>query len=196
MVEQMEKNRVRLDLFSNPEFDRGRSKLTELLWLLFAGWLVASHLPGSAWRRGLLRLFGAQIGKGVVIKPRVSIKFPWRLTVGNYCWIGEGVWIDNLGQVTLGAHVCLSQAAYLCTGSHDWSAERFDLIVLPITLETGSWVAASARIAPGSVLAEGAVVSMGSVFKGHSNPWTIYKGNLAVAAKTRRTVQPMGKVLD
>lgn len=156
----------RLDLFENPDFDRGASKLKELLWMLLQAWLFSSWLPGSGWRVRLLRGFGARIGTGVVIKPHVTVKFPWKLAVGDHVWIGERVWIDNLAQVTVGDHACLSQGAYLCTGSHDWTDPRFALIARPIRLGTGSWVGARASLAPGTVLEDGAVLAMTALGRG------------------------------
>lgn len=167
---------VRLDLFTNSEFSRGASRLTELCWMAVSGLLVESWLPGSGWRRQILRAFGAQIGKGVIIKPRVRIKFPWRLTVGDHTWIGENVWIDNLATIRIGSHVCLSQAAYLCTGSHNWATENFDLIVRPIDISDHVWVGAKAILAPGTELRTGVVLSMGSLAKGKLQPWSIYSG--------------------
>lgn len=151
---------MRLDLFSNSEFSRGASRLTELLWILLSGLLVTSWLPGSGWRVWLLRTFGAQIGRGVVVKPGVSVKFPWRLHVGDHVWIGERVWIDNLAEVTIGSHSCVSQGAYLCTGSHDWAEQHFGLVTRPIMIGRGCWVGAFACLAPGTVMEDGAVLSM------------------------------------
>ena len=88
----------------------------------------------------LLRAFGAQIGRGVVIKPDVRIKFPWRLVVGKHTWIGQEAWIDNIAEVTIGSHVCISQGVYLCTGSHDHRKRAFDLIHKPIRVGDGAWL--------------------------------------------------------
>ena len=167
---------VRLDLFANAKFSRGASRLTELCWMAVSGLLVESWLPGSGWRRQLLRAFGARIGKGVIIKPRVRVKFPWRLTVGDHSWIGEEVWIDNLAKVTVGSHCCLSQGAYLCTGSHDWTDPRFGLITRPIELGDGCWLGAKASLAPGTQVEPGAVVAMGSVASGQLAAWTVHAG--------------------
>ena len=92
---------------------------------LLRSWLI----PFSRVKVVVLRTFGASIGRGVRIKPGVKVKFPWRLTVGHHCWLGEDLWIDNLAEVRIGAHCCLSQGVYLCTGSHDWSRDTFDLII-------------------------------------------------------------------
>lgn len=154
---------MRLDLFTNPDFDRGAPRWKEMLWLALQGLLFSSWLPGSGWRRHLLRAFGAQIGNGVVIKPRVRVKFPWRLKIGDYSWLGEAVWIDNLAAVTIGSHSCLSQGAYLCTGSHDWSDPQFALLVRPITIGYGCWVSARATLAPGAMMEDGAVLAMGAI---------------------------------
>jgi putative colanic acid biosynthesis acetyltransferase WcaF len=177
--------KVRLDLFTNPEFSRGASRATELGWIILSGLLVESWLPGSAWRRLLLRIFGARIGTGVVIKPRVRVKFPWCLEVGENAWIGEAVWIDNLDRVTIGANACLSQGAFLCTGSHDWTKESFDLITKSIQIGEGAWVGAHSIVAPGSTIGEGTVLTLSSVGMGELASWTIYSGSPARAIKKR-----------
>ena len=152
---------MRLDLFRNSQFERGRPRWIEALWICVAGVSVSTWLPGSAWRRTLLRAFGAQIGTGVVIKPRVRVKFPWKLKVGDHSWIGESVWIDNLDQVTIGAHCCISQGAFFCTGNHRWDKETFDLVTRPIVIEDQCWVAAMVRLAPGTCMRKGSVLGMG-----------------------------------
>ncbi len=151
---------MRLDNFSNSDFDRGASRLTEIAWTVIQGLLFSTWIPGSLWRCILLRLFGARIGLGVVIKPNVVIKFPWRLVIGDHVWIGERVWIDNLSLVRIGTHTCLSQGAYLCTGSHNWSDPNFALMTTGIDIGQGCWVGAFAKLAPGCRLKDGAVLAM------------------------------------
>lgn len=165
---------MRLNLFRNTTFERGASRPKEAFWFLVSGLFVESWLPGSGWRVALLRLFGARMGAGIVIKPGVKVKFPWRLCVGDHSWIGEKAWIDNLGQVTIGSHVCISQGAYMCTGSHDWSSKKFDLIVAPITISDHAWICAYTTMAPGSNIGEGAVVTMGGLVSGRIDDWTIW----------------------
>ena len=159
-------SRVDLRNFNNAWFQRGRPKLVEALWVVASALFVASWLPGSAHRRLLLRLFGAKIGKRVAIKPGVRVKFPWKLSIGSDTWIGEEVWIDNLDRVEIGDNCCLSQGAYLCTGSHNWNSPTFDLVTKPIRIQNCAWIAAKVCIAPGTVVCEGAVVAMGSLAVG------------------------------
>lgn len=176
---------MRLDLFDNVGFDRGAHKLKEILWIFCGYLLLSSWFPGAGWRASLLRLFGASIGQGVVFKPSVRVKFPWRLTVGDHCWIGEDVWIDNLAEVTFGDHVCVSQGAYFCTGGHHWGKQSFDLIVKPINVGSHAWIAAKTVVAPGVDIGEGAVLGLGGVATHAMDPWTIYAGNSAVRVKAR-----------
>ena len=180
----------RLDLFANPEFDRGASKPTELLWMLVQAWLFGSWLPGSGWRGRLLRAFGARIGKGGVIKPHVTVKFPWRLEIGDHAWIGEHVWIDNLGEVTIGAQSCLSQGAYLCTGSHDWTDPRFGLIVKPIAIGRGCWVGARATLAPGAKMEDGAVLAMAALGSGLLAGATIHRADGTTRPRKQTGARP------
>jgi len=184
-MNENENNKVRLDLFENSDFSRGASRAVEAGWFVLSGLLVESWLPGSGWRQALLRLFGAKIGFGVVIKPRVRVKFPWRLEVGDNVWIGERVWIDNLDRVTIGSNACISQGVYLCTGSHDWSKQSFDLITKPIVIGEGAWIAAHSVVAPGATLGDASVLTIGSVAIGELASWTIYSGVPARATKKR-----------
>lgn len=154
-----------LSSFRNKQFERGASRFKELLWIIVSAVAVRSFIPGNAHRKLVLRAFGAKIGRGVVIKPGVQIKFPWRLCVGSHSWIGENAWIDNLAKVTIGDNACISQGTYLCTGSHDWSSESFDLIVKPIRIGNGAWVAAKVVVAPGVSIGDGAVVPLGRVVR-------------------------------
>lgn len=152
---------ARLDLYRPTGFERGRPLWIEALWQVAQTIMLA--VPGSALRRAMLRLFGARIGRGVVVKAGVRVTFPWRLTVGDHSWIGENAWIDNLGEVRVGSHCCISQGVYLCTGNHDWQRPGFDLIVRPIIVEDGAWIAARACVGPGVTVGRGAILALGSV---------------------------------
>jgi putative colanic acid biosynthesis acetyltransferase WcaF len=177
--------RVRLDLYSPKGFIRGRSALSEAAWMLVQVLLVASPLPGSRFRVWLLRLFGAGIGQHVTIKPGVRVKFPWRLQIGDHAWIGEDAWIDNLAEVTIGDHCCLSQGVYLCTGNHDWSRPTFDLVVRPIRVEPQAWLAARSVVGPGVTVREGAVLGLGSVAVHDLQAWQVHVGSPALPIRPR-----------
>jgi putative colanic acid biosynthesis acetyltransferase WcaF len=178
---------MRLDTYKNPNFDRGRHWLIEALWLLVDSIFVRSWLPGTEHRRIILRAFGAKIGDGVVLKPRIKIKFPWRLEIGNYSWVGEDVWIDNLALVKIGANCCISQAAYICTGNHDWSSHSFELSVNPVLIGDGVWLAARTIVGPGVSIGEGVVLTLGSVALSNLSAFGIYQGAPAKFVKARRT---------
>lgn len=130
-------------------------------------------------------MFGAKIGRNVVIKPKVNIKYPWKLSVGNHCWIGESVWIDNLDQVIIEDNVCLSQGAFLICGNHNYKTSSFDLMIAPITLKQGSWVGAKSIVGPGVTLESHAVLSLGSVASASLEAFSIYRGNPAIKIKER-----------
>lgn len=168
----------------------GAGIVRQTLWFFLGAPLVRSWLlPFSPLKVGLLRLFGASVGRGVRIKPGVKVKFPWRLIVGDHSWLGEDLWIDNLAEVRIGSHCCLSQGVYLCTGSHDWSSDTFDLMTGPIVLEDHAWLGAKSIVAPGVTVGEGAVLSLGSVATGRLEPWKVYRGTPAVPTK-ERSVSP------
>lgn len=177
---------MRLSTFRNDDFYRGASQLKELAWLIISGVLVDGPIPGSGWRAAILRAFGAKIGTGVVFKPRVRVKFPWRLEIGPDSWIGEGVWIDNLAPVRIGHDVCISQGAYLGTGNHDWTSPNFDLLTSAITIAPQCWVCARATVAPGTDMQEGAILGLGAVGRGRLEPWAVYATGSPVQIGTRR----------
>jgi putative colanic acid biosynthesis acetyltransferase WcaF len=153
---------IDLSQYTSGNFDRGASRFKEALWVLVKCAFFLNPLPlPSKLRCTLLRLFGATIGKGVVIRSRTNITFPWRLSIGDHSWIGEQVEILSLAPVQIGSHVCVSQCAYLCTGSHDFRSPRFNLITRPITIEDHSWVAANAFICPGVTIGERTMVGAG-----------------------------------
>lgn len=171
--------------YNNAGFNRGASLAKQACWLVTGGVLMSSWLPGSGWRRSVLRLFGAKIGTDVVIKPGVRVKFPWRLSVGDYSWIGEDVWIDNLAEVCIGRHVCVSQGVYICTGSHDWSRQTFDLIVKPVVLSDHAWACAFSKLGPGAIMEEGSVLAMGCLGSGNLSAWSIHSNSLNNIVKPR-----------
>lgn len=175
-----------LDRYTLDTYTPGAPLWQQILWYTIGDWLVRSRwIPLSSFKVWILRRFGARIGQQVRIKPGVSIKFPWRLTVGNHVWIGENAWLDNLAPITLEDHVCLSQGVYLCTGNHDWSHPNFKLVPGPIHIGQGSWIAAKAIIGPGVTVGRGAVLGLGSSTGRSLEPMTIYVGNPAQPVKKR-----------
>ena len=178
---------TRLDLFDNSDFHPG-NVVKRLLWICFSGLFFETWIPWpSKLKSTLLRGFGARIGKGLVIKPRVTIKYPWKLRIGDHAWIGENVWIDNLAEVVIGSHVCISQGALLLCGNHNFKTPTFDLITRPITLEDGVWIGAQSIIAPGVTCGSHSVLALGSVAAKDLEAWTVYQGNPATAKKPRPT---------
>lgn len=159
----------RLDLYENKGYSPGRTKAWQIAWYVVSLLFVESGcVPISSVKRSILRLFGAKIGKGVVIKPQVRIKYPWRLSIGDHSWIGQEVWIDNLDDVSIGQHTVVSQGAYLCTGSHNHRSPKFELRTGPIRIGDGAWVCAKAILLAGAVVEDNQVVSAGTVYSSKS----------------------------
>ena len=179
---------VDLARYAVPSIPGNRSAPWRIAWHLVSALVFQNSLVLPArCKAALLRAFGARIGKGCVIKPRVTIKYPWFLEAGDHVWLGEGVWIDNHTTVRLGSDVCLSQGAYLFTGNHDWNDPLFRFFCQPITLEDGVWVGARAVICPGSVLARLSVVGAGLLWRGTSAAATVYTHPAPPAAPARRS---------
>ena len=156
-----------------------------VLWSFLGKPLIGSFIPGTFWRKLILRIFGAKIGKGGKIKTNIRISEPLNLDIGDHCWVGEKVWIDNLALVRIGNRVCLSQEVYICTGNHNYKKELFDLILKSIIIEDDCWLAAKSIVSPGSILREGSIASLGAVVSGTLKRNGIYKGNPASLFKFR-----------
>lgn len=156
-------------------------KVKQLCWYFTNVLFFKNSLNlSSALKVFLLKLFGAKVGIGVVIKPGINIKYPWKLQIGNHSWIGEEVWIDNLSAVVIGDNVTLSQGALILTGSHDHTKETFDFISLPAMLEDGVWIGARATVYGGVTCHTHSILGINAVAESNLRAYTIYKGNPAV----------------
>ena len=177
---------VNLKAFSNNDYNPGNA-FKRGSWFFFnAFFLINPFNPFSSLKRSVLRMFGAKVGDGVVIKPGVNIKYPWFLEIGNNCWIGENVWIDNLGKTVIGSDVCISQGALLLCGNHDYKKSTFDLMVGEIHLEDGVWIGAKSIVTGGVTCKTHAILTAGSVTSGSLDAYSIYKGNPAVYVRERK----------
>ena len=174
-----------LSKYNNNNFKPGNIFLRFFWYFINVIFFKSSFFPFNFLKIFLLQLFGCSLGKGVVIKPNVNIKYPWKLSLGNYVWIGESVWIDNLDNVTIGNHVCISQGAMLICGSHNYKKQSFDLITKEITLNDGVWIGAKSIILPGVVAESHAILSAGSVISKNLESFTVYKGNPAEKVGSR-----------
>lgn len=153
-----------------------RSRLILILWLIVEAFVVTNPLQVSSRLRGFaLRIFGAQIGHGVILRPRLRVKFPWKLRIGSRSWIGEGVWIHNQDLIDIGADVVLSQETFLTTGSH---RHRLDmgLVTRPVVIEDGAWVTTRCVVLGGTHFGRSALAAPQTVVKGDIIANTIVSG--------------------
>jgi len=178
---------VDLSQYDNTDYDPGAGWLKKTVWYFVSALIFeTAFFPVYSLKRYLLSLFGAAVGRGVVIKPKVKIKYPWFIQIGDHVWIGEKVWIDNLTWVRLGPNCCISQGACMITGNHDYSDPQFGLIVKEIVLEEGAWIGARACVFPGVRVGPQAVITGGSILTEDALASGIYQGNPARWIKERR----------
>lgn len=152
--------------FRVPPGFRGRSAAVVQLW-----WIVQATLFGLSpqiaygWRRWLLRLFGARIGEGVLIRASARVTYPWKVTIGDHAWVGDQAVLYSLGEVSIGANAVVSQRCYLCTGSHDFTRPEFSIYAEPVSIGAEAWLATDVFVAPGVTIGCGTVVgARSSVF--------------------------------
>ena len=180
---------VDLSAFSTRGFERGAGRFKEAVWLVVSRMLFQwCPFCLSPLKRLVLRLFGASVGRGVVIKPEVRITFPWKLKLGDYVWLGEECWLLNLAPITIASHACISQRAFLCTGNHDYTAPTFNLITRSIEIGQGAWICAGAFVGPGVTVGSHAALTAGSVAAKDLEPYGIYRGNPASLIKRRHII--------
>ncbi|MFY0634049.1 MAG: WcaF family extracellular polysaccharide biosynthesis acetyltransferase [Vannielia sp.] len=172
-----------------PDF-RGRGLVTVQLWNLVQRTLIAlSPRPLHRWRCFWLRVFGAEVGQRVHIRPSVRVTYPWKVKIGNDVWLGDRAELYSLESITVGENVCISQDAYICTGSHDMSRTDFAYKCNPVEIEAGSWIAAGAFVGPGVTVGSGAVLAARSVAMRALEPRMVYAGNPARALRERTPVR-------
>lgn len=177
---------IDLARFPRRSFDRGRGMAVRCLWRLLSPIVASGLIPVSGVRKAVLTLFGALIGRRVILSAGVRVRYPWRLVIGDNTWIGEDCWIDNWSTVTIGSNVCISQGAYICTGNHDWTDPAFAITPAPIVIGDGAWIAARAVIGPGVEVGPGAIAGIGAVITKNVPAWEIHGGNPASLLRMRR----------
>ena len=182
----MRKSDVNLSSFSVGNFNKGAGNFKIAVWYLVNCLFVRpAIIPFMCFKIFLLRVFGARIGKRVYIKPGVIVKSPWNLVIGDDCWIGEKVWIDNLDKVYIGNNVCISQGAMLLTGNHDYTISTMPYRNGPITINDGAWVGAKSVVCPGVIVGEDSILTVGSIATKNMEINGIYQGNPALKVRTR-----------
>jgi putative colanic acid biosynthesis acetyltransferase WcaF len=175
-----------LKSFRLPPNFRGRPGWYVQLW-----WIVQATLFGWSpqilygWRRFLLRLFGAKIGKGVIIRPTVQVTYPWKLSIGDYSWVGDYATLYTLGEIEIGDNACISQHCYLAAAGHDYTKPTFDMLDRKIVIEPEAWLATRVFVAPGLRVGRGAVVGACSVVLEDLPPMMICAGNPAKPLRPR-----------
>jgi putative colanic acid biosynthesis acetyltransferase WcaF len=175
-----------LSKYVNPKGFRGRSAAFVQFWWLVDALLVRpSPQVFFGWRRAILRLFGAKIGPGVLIRPSVRIVYPWKLSIGANSWIGDDVSLYSLGEIEIGHDAVVSQGTYVCAASHDHLRPDFPIFARPIVIEPEAWVAAQCFIAPGVRIGRGAVVQARSVVMNDVPEAAIVGGHPAVIIGSR-----------
>ena len=172
-----------LSRFTGAGYDVGRGVTWRIAWLLVSGTAFMRWWMPARTRVAILRAFGATIGEGVLIRHRVRIHWPWKLTVGDDSWIGEGAWLLNLEPISIGRSVCISQEALVCTGSHDRRSPTFEFDNAPITIEDGCWIATRTTILRGVTVGSRSTIAAGAVVAHDIQPDSMVVGPTAESCR-------------
>jgi putative colanic acid biosynthesis acetyltransferase WcaF len=137
------------------------------------------------WRRFLLRIFGAKVGKNVLLRPSVKITYPWKVSIGDNSWIGDEVVLYSLGRINIGSNTVISQRSYLCTGSHDYTEVSFPIYEKQIEIGNECWIATDVFVAPGVVIGDRAVIGSRSTILKDVEEGTVNFGSPSRMVKRR-----------
>ncbi|MEJ6981978.1 WcaF family extracellular polysaccharide biosynthesis acetyltransferase [Pedobacter sp. P351] len=174
------------DAFSGPSFSL-KNRCTRLLWnIVYVLFFSFSPRPLHKWRGFLLKVFGATVGKGVHIYPKVKIWAPWNIDFGDECGVANGAILYSQGKITIGKRTVISQGAHLVAGTHDYTKAGFPLITMPIIIGDNVWIAAEAFIHPGITIGAGAVIGARSVVTKDMPSWMVCAGHPCKPIKDRK----------
>lgn len=178
---------IRSDRASCPSAHGFGNKLARLLWGLV--WTLFIRPTPSfihGWRTGWYRLFGARIGAGVKLMPSVQCWAPWNLTVGDHSSVSHGVDLYAVDKIVLGAHVTISQRAFICTASHAIDHPNMPLVTAPVNISDGAWICAEVYVHPGVTVGVDAVVGARAALFNDVEPRQVVGGNPARVIRMRR----------
>jgi putative colanic acid biosynthesis acetyltransferase WcaF len=144
-------------------YDKGRGLSVQALWVAVSTLVFTKVWCPNRLRCAILGWFGAQIGNGVLIRHRVMVQWPWKLSIGDNSWIGTDSELYNLDDIVIGRDVCISQHVYLCTGSHDRTSPTFEFDNGPIVIEDGVWLCARSTVLRGVTIGANSVVGATSL---------------------------------
>jgi len=177
---------IKLKNYNQDNYDRGRSSVFIFLWWVVQGTLFRFSLHNAYnWRAKLLRLFGSNIGEKTKIRASSKFHYPWKVSIGDYSWIGDNVQFYSLDEIHIGSNCVVSQESYLCTGSHNIKDPHFGLITKPIVIKDGAWVASDVFVYPGVVINEMAVVAARSTVINDIPANEVHAGSPAKYVKKR-----------
>lgn len=174
---------IRIREFRNPHSKKFKRLLWDVVWSICGR--LTPRWAFNDWRRFLLILFGAEVGRGSRIQGGVRVWQPWRLNIGADSWVGGAVELYSVDGIDIGHDVVISEGAFICTAEHDITSECFALVTAPIVIGNYAWICSRAIILPGVTIGEGAVVAAGSVVTKDVAPWTVVGGNPAKVIKKR-----------
>jgi putative colanic acid biosynthesis acetyltransferase WcaF len=164
-----------------------KNKMARLVWNISC--LIFFRPFGSRlfkkWRVLVLKCFGAKIDWSSHIYSSVKIWAPWNLEIGVNSSLGPQVDCYNQGKVSIGANTVISQKTYLCASTHDYTKRDFPLVLKPIQIGNGVWIAAGAFIGPQVRIGDYAVIAACAVVIKNVDANTIVGGNPAKFIKTR-----------
>jgi putative colanic acid biosynthesis acetyltransferase WcaF len=179
---------MRLSEFDSSEgFSRGRPKFVEALWYISKMLFFLTPFPWPVnLKVFILKIFGASIGRGCNIQPEVSIHFPWKLELGDDCWIGKQTEIHNMEKIIIEDNVAIAHRVFITSGSHDYSLARHPYRNKSTVIRSNVWITSCAFIGPGVEIGEGCVIFPGAVVTKKTEPWKLIGGNPAQVIGERK----------
>ena len=176
---------INQDTLTGPSFSL-TNRVGRVVWnLVYLVFFRCSPVPLHGWRSFLLKIFGAKVGKGVHVYPKVKIWAPWNLELSDQCGVANGAILYSQGKIRIGFRTTISQYTHLCAGTHDYTQSGFPTITKPITIGDHVWIAAEAFLHPGVSIGDGCVIGARSVVTKDMPEWMVCAGHPCEPLKRR-----------
>lgn len=122
---------------------------------------------GWGFKRFMLKLAGAKIGRNVKISSSLKVYGAGTLEVGDNTWIGYQTLIVASSSVVIGANCDIAPRVYIGTGTHliDVNSDHIAAkdISMDVCIGNGCWLCTNSVILPGVKIGKKSVVAAGAV---------------------------------
>lgn len=134
----------------------------------------------NSMKRLMLKGIFKHVGINVNIRPNIKFARGCNISVGDNSGIGDGCFLQDIGEITIGRNVLMAPEAMVLTANHHI---KRDELIMNQGIEVGNvsigddvWIGIRAIILPGVSIGDGAVIAAGAVVTRDVEPYAIVAG--------------------